>query len=367
MRRDDASRANAGISVVEDINESDGERIGYATSTIKNGRRVSAADAFLKPVRKRPNLTVLTHTNVRRLIIENGRAVGLEVTTRNGAAEFRASREVILALGSLHSPKLLQLSGIGSREVLRDAGVQMYLERDNVGRRMREHRCTALKLRLKADLGYNKYLATSWGQAATGIRYLATRKGPLAAPSFDVVGFTKTMPELDRVDGQIMMGPWTIPDYQFGEPIKIERQPGISCLGMVMRPTSEGSITITSADPDGPLRIDPNYCASDYDRTTIAGLLRRMRQILGQSPIADRVSHETFPGLDTQSDDDLVDSALAGGYCGYHAVGSCAMGPGDEDVVDGQLRVRGIENLRVVDGSVLPRTLRAISAHPSWR
>ena len=343
-----------GLTEVQDINESDTERVGYATSTIRNGRRVSAADAFLKPIRHRPNLTVITHTTVRRIMFEHGRAVGIEVAGRHGTADLRAMREVIVALGSLNSPQVLQLSGIGPRDVLQRADVPVYLGRDNVGRRMREHRCMTLRFRLSEDLGYNRQLATSFGQALTAARYVASRKGPLAAPSFDVLAFVKTTPDAERVDGQLLMGPFTIPAYNVGEPVAVERAPGISCLGFVLRPTSEGSVTITSADPTAVLRVEPNYFASDYDRKAGANLLRKMRKVFEQSPIAGRIRHETFPGPDAQSDDELVDSALDGGYCGYHAVGSCAMGPNDDDVVDSELRVRGVDNLRVVDCSVMP-------------
>lgn len=344
-----------GLSRVEDINESDGERAGYATSTIRNGRRVSAASAFLKPALRRPNLTVATNTIVGRILLEHGRAVGLQVHSPRGVAEVRATREVIVSLGSLNSPRLLQLSGIGPRDVLRAAGVPVVLARDNVGRRMREHRCATLRFRLNEDLGYNKMLSSSFGQAVTGMKYLATRRGPLAAPSFDIVAFAKTRPDTDRVDGQIMMGPWTLPPYNTsGEPVSIERAPGLSCLGMVLRPTSEGSVEIAGNRPDSALRIDPNYLSSTADRETMVGLLRRMRTIFEQSPIAERISHETYPGSEIRSDEGLLDAALEGGYCGYHAVGTCAMGPGDDDVVDSELRVRGVDNLRVVDCSVLP-------------
>ena len=283
--------------------------------------------------------------------------MGLQLATKSGLTQVRATREVIISLGSLNSPKLLQLSGIGPREVLTSAGVPILLEHENVGRGLREHRCATLRFRLRENLGYNRQLSTTLAQAATAARYLTTRKGPLAAPSFDILAFVKSRPDVQRVDGQLLLGPWTIPPYNTGEPVTIEREPGVSCLGMVLRPTSLGSCEITSGDPDAPMRIDPNYLGTEHDREKVANLVRKMRDIFAQSPIADRISHETFPGPDIQSDDELVDAALNGGYCGYHAVGSCAMGPSDDDVVDSQLRVRGVSNLRVVDCSVMPTVL----------
>ncbi|MCV7150171.1 GMC family oxidoreductase [Mycolicibacterium pyrenivorans] len=349
-----AAGTSVGLENVEDLNESDDERIGYATATIKNGRRVSAATAFLKPALSRPNLTVRTNTTARRITFANGRATGLEVASNGGTTRVHANREVIVALGSLNSPVLLQRSGIGPRDVLGAAGVTAYLVRDNVGRGLREHRCATLRYELVEDLGYNKQLSSSFAQALTGAKYLATRKGPLAAPSFDILAFMKSRPEVDRPDGQLLMGPWTLPPYNVGEPVAIQRQAGVSCLGMVLRPTSEGAIEITSDDPDAAVRINPNYLATEYDRETAANLLRRMRSIFEQSPMVERISHETFPGPAVRSDDELVESVLDGGYCGYHAAGSLAMGPGDDDVVDGRLRVRGVDNLRVVDCSILP-------------
>ena len=211
-----------------------------------------------------------------------------------------------------------------------------------------------VKYRLKENLGSNKQLATPAAQALTALKYLATRKGPLAAPAYDVIAFLKTRPELDRVDGQLLLGPWSVGTYQAGERVTIERLPGVSCVGEVLRPTSEGSVWITSADPDAALQVEPNFYATDYDRKTGAALLRKMRELFSQSPIADRISHETAPGPEAQTDDELVDAALDAGYCGYHAVGTCRMGPSDDDVVDDRLRLRGVESLRIVDCSIMP-------------
>jgi choline dehydrogenase-like flavoprotein len=349
-----AASTKIGLARVDDINESDVPRVGYATATIRDGWRVSAASAFLKPALHRANLEVRTGAMVERVILERDRAVGVQVQDRHGRSEARARREVILSLGSINTPKVLQLSGLGPRRVLEAAGVAVHTERNEVGRGLREHRCATLRLKLKEDLGYNRQLSSSLAQARAAIRYLATRKGPLAAPSFDVVGFVNSQGGDERPDGQIMLGPWTIPPYNVGEPVAIERQAGVSCLGMVLRPTSEGSIEITATDPSAPLRVDPNYLATAYDRVTTANLVRTMRAIFEQSPIAERISHETYPGPLVRTDEEIVDTVLDGGYCGYHAAGTCAMGPSDDAVVDGQLRVRGVEALRVVDCSVLP-------------
>jgi choline dehydrogenase len=350
-----ASGAALGLSAVQDINESDDPRIGFTPATIKKGRRVSSADAFLKPASKRPNLTVRTNTTVTRIVVENDRAVGLEVTAGDGTrSTVRADGEVILSLGSMGSPKLLQLSGIGPRDVLESAGVTVAVEREQVGRRMREHRCFVLRYRLTENLGFNRELSSSAGQAKTAVKYLATHRGLLATPTFDVLAFLKSTEESERVDGQLLLGPFTIPAYQEDTAMTIEREPGFSCLGFALRPTSEGSVHITSSKPDGPLRLEPNYLASAYDRTVTANLIRRTRELFAQSPIAGRIDHEVFPGPGVKSDDDIADSALDGGYTGYHAVGSCSMGPDDDDVLDSRLRVRGVSGLRIVDCSAMP-------------
>ncbi|MEE3753103.1 GMC family oxidoreductase [Mycobacterium intracellulare] len=348
------SATRIGLRQVVDINESDEERVGLAPATIKNGRRVSAADAFLAPVRSRPNLTVLTGALVERVIVARGRAVGVVFRRKGSRAEALARSEVVLSLGSLGSPKLLQLSGIGPADVLASAGIPLLVNAPNVGRRMREHRCVAVKYRLTENLGYNRQLASTLAQAITGAKYLATRKGPLAAPAYDILAFVKTDPAASRVDGQLLLGPLSVGTYKPGEPVGVETQPGISCMGEVLRPTSEGTVAIASADPNDHPVITPNFFASDYDRKTGVALLRTIRNIFSQPPISDRISHETFPGPQVQTDEALIDSALDAGYCGYHAVGTCAMGPDEYDVVDSRLRVRGVDGLRVVDCSVMP-------------
>ena len=261
---------------------------------------------------------------------------------------------MILALGSIQTPKLLQLSGIGPSDALRAAGIDVRVDRPNVGAHMREHHCFALQYRLRENLGYNRKLSSPLAQAISGIQYLATRRGALAAPSYDIVGFLKTRPELDRVDAQVLMAPWTTEPVVPGKQIGLEREPGIQCIGYVLRPDSEGTVQITGADPNAPLEITSNYFMTDHDRATGLRIFAKMREIFASHPIADRIVTETVPGPDVRADDDVIEANLKDGYCGYHAIGTCAMGTTDGDVVDADLRVRGVEHLRIMDCSVLP-------------
>lgn len=343
-----------GWSRTGDINDSDDERIGPAVRTIKDGQRVSAAHAFLRPVDHRPNLTVVTGAEVRRVIIESGRAVGVVVATRDGQVQFGASGDVILSLGSLASPQVLQLSGVGDRRLLERLGITVHADSPQVGQRMLEHRCLALQYRLNRNLGYNRQLSTAARRALSGMQYLATKRGPLAGGAYDVVGFLKTRPQCERPDAQILSAPFTAAPLKAGKELGVERQPGIQAIGYVLRPTSEGSVTITSADPAAPSDIEPNFFATGYDRGVAIALFAKMRELFEQDPIAALVDHEITPGADVVDDDAIIDAALDKGYCGYHAVGTAGMGPRDDDVVDSRLRVRGVDNLRVVDCSVMP-------------
>ncbi|MDV3127408.1 GMC family oxidoreductase N-terminal domain-containing protein [Mycobacterium sp. 21AC1] len=347
--------ANLGWSPTDDINGGDAERIGPAPRTIKNGRRVSAAHAFLHPVTHRANLRVATDTTVNRVLFEGDRAVGVDaVTSRGATVSYTARREVILSLGSISTPKLLQLSGVGDRSLLRGLGIDTIADSPNVGRRMREHRCFAIQFRLNRPLGYNHQLSTPLRQAVTTAKYLATRRGPLAGAAFDIAAFFKTSPELTRPDAQILMAPFSLAPVQPGKAPSVEREPGIQAIGYVLRPDSEGSVTITSADPDAPPDIDPRFFTTAHDREKGVALFRTMRRLFSEFPIADYLLAETRPGSAIVTDEAVLAAALDEGYCGYHAVGTCAMGPADDDVVDSVLRVRGVRNLRVVDCSVMP-------------
>jgi choline dehydrogenase-like flavoprotein len=366
-----AASTRLGMREVADINETGDARVGLPPAAIHRGRRVSAATAFLHPIRHRSNLKVATQSLVERLVFENGRAVGAVIRTGGSHSVVRARREVIVCLGALGSPKLLQLSGIGPREVLSSAGVSLYLEHENVGRRMRDHRTLVNTYRLNADLGYNSQLSTPLAKLMTGMRYLATRTGPLATPTADVLAIFKTDPMLSRVDGQMLSTLLTVAVPNGVDRSAVEHDAGITCMGEILRPTSEGSLWVTSPNPEAPLMIDPNYFATEHDRRVGAAVLRTMRSIFEQSPIAERIAFETTPGVDAQTDDELIDAAFITGATGHHAIGTCGMGPNADDVVDDQLRVRGIDGLRVVDLSIMPIMLSGNTNGPAmaiaWR
>jgi choline dehydrogenase-like flavoprotein len=345
-----AAGTELGWRRTRDLNETDEERIGYAMATICDGRRCTAADAFLHPIRARPNLSVALNTVVDRVLLDGGRASGVQ----GRGFEARAAREVILAAGSIATPKILQLSGIGPADTLRSAGVDVVVESPNVGARMREHRTFTLQFRLAEELGYNRLLATEAGQAEAAAQYESSREGPLATPSFDLVAFYKTRPELDRPDAQIQIAPFSMEPFVPGKPVRVESEPGMICIGFLLRPDSEGRIDVTSADPDAPPAIEANYYATEHDRETAVGVFRVIRRLFATEPLAGRVACETVPGPDVETDQEILDAGLRLGGCGYHAIGTCAMGPDDGDVVDSRLRVRGVDDLRVVDASVLP-------------
>lgn len=349
-----AAGAKLGLRRVRDLNEADSERIGYTAATIRDGQRISAARAFLHPALDRPNLTLSPGTVVDRLVLDRERAVG--VRGRQGArqVEYHAACEVILSAGALATPKILQLSGVGPPETLNAAGVDVTVASPNVGTRMREHRVVNLQFRLTEDLGYNNLLSTPEGQQQAMETYQETGGGPMAAPSFDLGGFFATRPDLDRPDTQLQIAPYSLYSPEQGEAFRVEPEPGIMCIGYPLRPDSEGSVQITSANPDVPVDIDPGYFRTAHDRTTTVDIFRAIRRLFATEPLASRIDHETVPGPGAQTDDEILDAALLTGGSGYHACGTAAMGPNDDDVVDPQLRVRGAAHLRVVDASVLP-------------
>jgi choline dehydrogenase len=358
-----------GVKRTDDINSSDEERIGYTPGSIKRGLRQSAAKAFLHPVEKRPNLTVRSGVQVTKVLFEGDRAVGVSARADGATTEFRARKEVILSAGNLGSPQLLQLSGIGPRSVLSEVGVEVRVDSPQVGEGLREHRCFPLQVRITDNIGYNKVLANVVRQGVTGAKYLLDRQGPIGTPAYEMLAFFRATESATRPDAQVLVTPFTMG----WAPTKfaVENRPGFSMLGFALRPTSLGSAHIQSDNPDMPLRLDPGYLTSDHDREVSVGMFRKMREVIQQSPIADKVMMEIQPGAVVKNDEDILEAGFLYGGPGYHASGACAMGPNDTDVVDSRLRVRGVQGLRVIDTSVFPAmisgNLNAPMMAMAWR
>lgn len=350
-----AAAAKLGWRVSPDTNESDHERIGYTPSTIKNGMRVSAARAFLHPVKRRPNLTILTQTEVGQLLFGGKRVTGVRTRQKDTVRDYYATREVILSLGSLETPMLLERSGIGNAKVLHEAGVELRIESPSVGERLLEHRGTALALRLKDGLGWNHLLNTPLRQAMTGAKFLVQRTGPIAVGGYDMISYFKSSPDVDRPDVQAFLAPQSTADSTVTRgKIAVAKNAGFMFLGYPLRPTSRGYVHITGPRTDDAPRIDPNYLDTEHDRVITATIIDHARELIAQDPLADLVVEETVPGADVRSEEDLLYHALVNGGSGYHALGTVAMGPEDDDPVDSDLRVRGVDGLRVIDASVFP-------------
>ena len=345
-----SATTQAGVPRVADVNESGDSGVGYIPRTIWRGRRQSAAKAFLDPARCRPNLTIRTNTDVLRVLFEQRRAVGVELRGGGKTGAVRARREVILAAGALHSPKLLQLSGVGCANALSKLGIEVMADSPGVGRHLLEHRTLAMQFRLRhgsmnRDFNGIKLLGNV-------LKYLAVQRGPMTHAAHEVCALVKTDPALTRPDAQIGMSMFSI--TAIDGKILLEAEHGMTWYAYSTRPTSEGSVRITKNDPDAPLDIEANYFATDEDRRNAGRLVRFMRKIASQVALDDYLVGETVPGAGCTTDEQIVQAFLEHGTTAYHVAGTCRMGADAGSVVDLRLRVRGVEGLRVADTSIMP-------------
>ena len=351
-----------GVPRTDDLNSLQGERAGYMISNIKHGRRMSAARAFLKPVRNRPNLDIVTSTHVTRIDFNGKQAIGVSGETNGRARSFRCTQtgEVIVASGALNSPKLLQLSGIGPAEHLRSFGIHVLHDSPGVGRNMIEQRGMNATYRLNRRLGLNNALG-GLGLAKSVARYFLRHDGPLATCSHEAGAAVKAHPDATRPDLFLALSPTSMSDNK-PQAMSVESEPGMMLLAMPIRPTSTGSVMIRSADPAAPPVVRPNYISTEYDREMSIHAFRTMRRLVSQPALARIIVDELRPGRTYQTDEEILNAYTKFGISAYHACGTCKMGHDNMAVVDENLRVRGVSNLRVCDLSVIPFMV-AIGAH----
>ena len=347
----------AGIPFSDDLNGNENAGVGYVRVSQRRGRRFSVADGYLRPARRRPNLTVLTEALVTRVVVERGRAVGIAYRVDGDEEEeVPAGREVILCSGAIGSPHLLQLSGIGPREPLEHAGVEIVHELPGVGANLLDHLANGLLVRTQGV----ETLAS-----AESLRNLASwalrGRGPLTSNVAEAAAFVRTRRDASTPDLELIFLPVLFEE----EGLKQPTEDGLTLGVVLLQPRSAGTVSLRSPDPLDPPAIDPRYLTdpSGQDVRTLIHGLRLARRVLAQQPLASFVDEELLPGAGARSDDDLLAHLRARSQTLYHPAGTCRMGTDPLAVVDPTLRVRGIDGLRVVDASVIPRLP---SGHTNW-
>jgi choline dehydrogenase len=349
-----------GIPRNPDYNGGLQEGIAYAQRTIFKGRRVSASGVFLHPAMKRKNLQVRTRAHGTEIVLEGKRAVGVRyrVGGRNGAAhEVRARREVILSGGTYNSPQLLQLSGIGPPPLLTSLGIEVKHALTGVGENLRDHYAPRFVARVKNVETINE-LARGRKLAGQIAKWLFTRKGILSLSPTLVYCFWHSSEATRSSDLQMTFTPAS---YLEGVQGQLEREPGMTVACWQQRPESSGYVRARSADAFDPPVIQANYLVEEFDQRVLLSGMKLARKLLASKPLQPYYLREDFPGPQVQSDDELMGAARERGTTTFHPAGTCRMGPASDAgaVVDDQLRVHGMEGLRVVDASIMPTMLSA--------
>ncbi|MFY0611545.1 MAG: GMC family oxidoreductase N-terminal domain-containing protein [Hyphomicrobiaceae bacterium] len=346
--------AGAGIPRSSDYNSGFQFGAGYFQRYIDNGRRVSCADAFLKPALRRASVTLVTHAEATDLMMDGTRVTGVRYRDRAGkACAISAGREVILSAGAINTPKVLQISGIGDPGHLNDVGITVRHALPGVGENLRDHYSVRMTARAKNVTTINEL--ARWPRLSLEIAKWALGRPSILAlcPTIAFV-HGKSHRDLDDADLRILFTPGS---YQDGKVYVLDEFPGLTCGAAQPRPESTGFVRIRSTDPAEAPGVQPNYLAAEADQhITLAGL-RLAREILHRPELSHYFDHETLPGPDAQTDDELLDFAKRRGNTGYHLVGTAKMGPTNDRlaVVDDELRVHGLKGIRVVDASIMPR------------
>ncbi len=325
------------------------EGFGRRQVTMKNGRRWSASSAYLKPALKRPNLTVMSSARVHRVIIEGGRALGIAVE-RGGAVEtVRARREVLLCAGAVGSPHLLMLSGVGDAVELSAHGIEVRKHLPGVGENWQDHITTAVQWESPSDLSYGLTWKTAPSILWELMTYPLTGRGLLANNILHAGAFIRSLPGLARPDLQFIL----IPAFRDAKG-RLGRRHGFAIMPFVLRPVSRGKLSLASADPRAAPVIDPKFFSAEEDLETLVRGVKLARRLVDTPPFAPHRGPESGPNAGAETEQQIREFIRSTAYTAYHPVGACSMGPGPMDVVDAELKVHGIEALRVVDTSAMP-------------
>ena len=338
--------AKLGIPRNEDLTGEEQEGVGYYQLTQRRARRSSAAMAYLAPNLGRRNLTIKTGVQVRRIVVEKQRAVGVELVD---GTRISASREVILSSGAIGSPRLLQLSGIGPPDHLSALGIEVVLGQSEVGANLQDHLDLYCICEVSGPHTYDRYAKLHWSLIA-GLRYLLTRSGPAASSLFETGGFLYADKAARSPDIQIHLGLAT--GIEHG--VASMPEGGITLNSCYLRPRSRGSVRLQCDDPAAAPLIDPNYLEDPRDRELSIEGLKLTQRILAQEPLKPFIRAERLPGSKVKTDEDYFAYICAHSKTTHHAAGTCRMGSDPDAVVDIRLRFQGIDGLRVADASIMP-------------
>ncbi|MCB1972267.1 MAG: GMC family oxidoreductase N-terminal domain-containing protein [Geminicoccaceae bacterium] len=341
--------AELGIPFNDDVTGERQDGVAYYQLTQRNARRSSAAMAYLAPNRKRPNLTVETGAQVHRIVVEKGRATGVELLD---GRKLTASIEVILSSGAIGSPRLLQLSGIGPASHLEGLGIAVVHDQPGVGSNLQDHLDLYCICEVSGPHTYDRYARLHWS-AVAALQYLFTRRGPVASSLFETGGFWYADPDARSPDIQFHLGLGT------GIESGVASMPdgGVTLNSCYLRPRSRGSVRLQSRDPAAAPLIDPNYLEDPRDRELSIEGLRLTRRIMAQAPLRPFIKAERLPGPDVKTDEDYFNFICEHSKTSHHASGTCRMGSDAEAVVDIRLRFNGIDGLRVADASIMPQVV----------
>ncbi|BFM06590.1 GMC family oxidoreductase N-terminal domain-containing protein [Halioxenophilus aromaticivorans] len=356
-----------GLNLVDDLNDSHEERVGLYSHNTKRGRRVSAAKAFIDPIKHRKNLTIATHTFVRKVLFEGNKAVGVEVSIEDKTHAIYCNKEIILSAGALETPRLLQLSGIGPQRVLEYAGVNVVAHSPDVGRRMREHLAFAMSFRLNQDRIGNQHCFYGLGLAKHILQQQLFGTGALSFGPFEVGGFAK-IGDAQWPNLQLYLSGYVFKLSDDNHPVplsEIDKQPGLSLYGQLLDLQSESEIKIISPDPNIPAVIEPNWLSHPQDQQRAIQSLKYMRQLAQQPALSQHIDHEMVPGPLVQTDEEILEAFKRLATCGLHATGSCRMGGDEQSVLDPELKVRGVTGLRVADCSAMPGNISGNTNAPA--
>ena len=339
-----------GIPKVDDFNTGDNSGSSYFQVTQRSGLRWNTAKAFLRPVRSRPNLRVVTRAHATRIEVEEGRATGLSLTVEGAPARLRVRGELVLAAGAIGSPQLLQLSGIGPGELLARHGIRPVLEAPEVGRNLQDHLQLRCIFKVQGTKTLNQTAATLWGKALIAAEYALRRTGPMSMAPSQVGVFARSDAHFETPNLEFHVQPLSLD--AFGQPL--HAFPAITASVCNLRPEARGEVSIASPDPSAPPAIRPNYLSTPGDRRVAADAIRLTRRIMSAPAMARFRPDEHLPGVSVEDQEGLEEAAGRIGTTIFHPVSTCRMGGDAQAVVDPRLRLNGLRGIRVADASVMP-------------